>query len=192
MIVRLRVVTRRAMSWSFVLVSAVVPAQRASAQRVIGIIPDQRARVHTDSARMAAAMAMSARMRSPAGFALSRRKELGLSADQVAAFEALAPIEADSLRVRTQRIRLAMRRSTAARPAAAALALRSWSGPIDEAGIRAAACAQAQSQTELTIGTIRDRHAVGRLLTAAQRTAFDRLQGEAVMQALRGAPQSDK
>jgi len=183
MICRLPTVTRRVMSWSFVLVSMTVPLHVSAAQRVVGIIADQGVGALPDSTHLVAAMAASLRMRSPASFALSRKSELMLSAEQVAAVEARVPLELDSLRARTERLMLAMRKTTTS----SAMTLQSWTGPIDEAAIRAASCAQSQMQTDLAIGMLRDRHALGELLTPAQREAFDRLQSEAMMEALRGA-----
>ena len=58
MSVRLAIVTRRAMSWSFVLASLFLPAQRTAAQTVMGVISDQRIGTAPDSAHMAAVLAV--------------------------------------------------------------------------------------------------------------------------------------
>ena len=179
MSVRLPAVTRRAMSWSFVLVSLFLPSQRAAAQTAVGVISEQRVGQMPDSAQMSAAMAMSARMRSPARFALSMQKEIGLSAQQVAALEVLVRAQSDSESVRVLRMMQQMETTTRGKsPTAAMDGIATWTGPVDEAAIRAAACEQSKAQAEILIGMIRDRHAVGELLTTTQQEALDRLQGE--------------
>ena len=188
MILPLRAVTRRAMSWSFVLVSLFLPWQRAVAQTAVGIISEQRVGQMPDSAQMSAAMAMSARMRSPARFALSMQKEIGLSAQQVAALEVLVRAQSDSESVRV--LRMMQQRQTTPRgksPMAAMEGIATWTGPVDEAAIRAAACEQSKAQAEILIGMIRDRHAVGELLTTTQQEELDRLQRELMAGAFKSA-----
>lgn len=182
MSVHLPVVTRHAMSWSFVLVSLLLSGQRATAQRVA--IPD--------SAQMSAAMAVSARMRSPARFALSAQKEIGLSPQQVAALEVLARAESDSELARGQRMMQLLQTSTRGNsPMAGMEAIATWTGPVDEAAIRAAACEQSKAQAEILIGMIRDRHAVGALLTTAQQEALDRLQRDLMSGAFKNVPPNE-
>jgi len=167
------------MSWSFVLVSLFLPAQRAAAQTAVGIISEQRPGQMPDSAQMSAAMAMSARMRSPARFALSMQKEIGLSAQQVAALEVLLRAQSDSESVRVLRMMQQLQTSSRGRSPTAAMAeIATWTGPVDETAIRAAACEQSKAQAEILIGMIRDRHAVGELLTTTQQEELDRLQAE--------------
>lgn len=189
MILRLRVVTRRAMSWSFVLVSLFLPVQRAAAQRVVGIISEQRFGQMPDSAQMSAAMAMSARMRSPARFALSMQKEIGLSAQQVAALEVLVRAQADSESARVVRMMQQLQTARGTSPTAAMAEISTWTGPVDETAIRAAACEQSKAQAEILIGMIRDRHAVGELLTTTQQDELDRLQREMMAGAFKGVSQ---
>ena len=189
MSVRLLAVTRRAMVWSFVLMSLCLPGQRAAAQTAAGIISEQRPGQMPDSAQMSAAMAMSARMRSPARFALSMQKEIGLSAQQVAALEVLVRAQSDSESVRV--LRMMQQLETTARsksPTAAMEAISTWTGPVDETAIRAAACEQSKAQAEILIGMIRDRHAVGELLTTAQQEELDRIQREMMAGAFKRAP----
>lgn len=190
---RLGVVTRRAMSWSFVLVPLFVPVQRATAQRAVGIISEQRMGALPDSAQLAAGMAAAIRMQNPAGFALSAQKDLGLSPQQVAALEALLRTATDSQTARMMRMMKGL--ESAARDTAAVArmqALSSWTGPIDEAGIRASACEQSKMQAEMLIGMMRDRHAVGALLTATQQEALDQLQRDLMMKAYRKDAPNDK
>lgn len=177
--VSLPAVTRRVMSWSFVLVSLLLPAHRVAAQTVVGVISEQSVGPTPDSARMAAMMAAAQRMRSPAGFALSKQKELELTAQQVAALEVLVRAEADSQRTRTFRMMQQMQALSRDKAAVASMGARlTWTGPVDEAAIRASACEQSRMQAEVMIGMIRDRHAVGDLLTTTQRDTLDRLQHE--------------
>jgi hypothetical protein len=157
-------------------------AQSAGAQaRVIGVISDQR---FPDSTQMAAIAAMSQRMRSPAAFALANRSELGLSPEQVNYLEALVPKEIDSARVRNQRLMDAMQKQQAATLSTYKSGMSSWAGPIDEAAIRAAACESSKLQADLIIGGMRDRHAVGAMLSPEQHQMLDRLQSDAVMRAM--------
>lgn len=177
--VRPRAVTRRAMSWSFILMSLLLPAQRVDAQTVVGVISEQRMGAAPDSAHMAAVMAAAQRMRSPATFALSMQKELSLSAQQVASLEVLVRAESDSQATRTFRMMQQMQARSRDKAALAGMASRlTWTGPIDEAAIRASACEQSKMQAEIFIGMIQDRHAVGELLTTTQREELDRLQRE--------------
>ncbi len=188
MSVRLPVVTRRAMSWSLMLVSLFLPAQRAAAQTVVGVISEQKLGEPPDSAHMAAVMAALQRMRSPAGFALSMQKELSLSAQQVAALEVLVRAESDSQRTRMFRVMQQMRTLARDKSSIASMGTRpTWTGPIDEAAIRASACEQSKLQAEVLIGMIRDRHAVGELLTTTQQEELDRLQRELMAGASNGA-----
>jgi hypothetical protein len=159
----------------------VVPCARSDAQvKATGVISDH---MMPDSAQQMSAMAASMAMRSPASFALSRKQELGLSPEQVAAVEALVPIEADSMRARTGRMMESFAAAARKQPGGAARMV-SWTDPIDEAALRAAACEQSRSQADLQIGLIRDRHALGVLLTPDQQHQFDRLQSEMMARAL--------
>jgi hypothetical protein len=155
--------------------------------KVVGVISDQRM---PDSAQQVAALAAGMRMRAPAAFALSMKQEIGLTPEQVAAVEALVPIEADSQRVRMRRMLERNQERARERPGAVvatAQAMMSWTDPIDEAAIRASACEQSQAQSDLMIGMMRDRRALGVLLTPMQRHELDRLQGELMTRAFRSA-----
>lgn len=191
MSVRLPAVTRHAMSWSLLLVSLFLPLQRAAAQTAVGVISEQRVGQMPDSAQMSAAMATSARIRSPARFALSMQKEIGLSTQQVAALEVLVRAQSDSESVRV--LRMMQQLQTTSRgtsPTAAMEGIATWTGPVDEVAIRAAACEQSKAQAEILIGMIRDRHAVGELLTTIQQRELDRLQGELMAGAFKSAAPS--
>lgn len=173
------VVTRRAMSWSLVLVSLFLPGQLAAAQTAVGVIGEQRIAAAPDSAHMVAMMSAAQRLRSPAGFALSVQRELSLSSQQVAALEVLVRAESDSQRTRMFRMMQQMRAVSPDKSVQAGMASSlTWTGPIDEAAIRASACEQSKMQAEILIGMIRDRHAVGELLTTTQQKELDRIQAE--------------
>lgn len=188
MSVRLPAVTRRAMSWSLILASLLLSARGAGGQTAVGVISEQRVGQMPDSAQMSAVMGMSARIRSPASFALSMQKEIGLSAQQVAALEVLVRAQADSERVRMLRLMEQMQTTARAKSHTAAReGFATWTGPVDEAAIRAAACEQSKAQAEILIGMIRDRHAVGELLTTTQQEELDRLQGEMMAGAFKSA-----
>jgi hypothetical protein len=154
-----------------------MPLSSHAQGKAVGVIPDPRM---PDSAQQAAMFAVTARMRSPAAMALSVKEELKLSPEQVAAIEALVPIEADSGRVRMERMMASTRQSAKAPGWSTA-----WTGPIDEAAVRAAACEQARTTADMMIGMMRDRHALGVLLTPDQQQQFDRLQGQMMMRIMR-------
>jgi hypothetical protein len=163
-----------------VLAAALAIAMPLSSQaqgKAVGVIPD---RQMPDSAQQAAVLALGARMRSPAAVALSVKEELGLSPEQVAAIEALVKIEADSGRVRMERMM-----ASAKQNAKSGAALNEWTGPIDEAAVRAAACEQSRTTADMMIGMMRDRHALGALLREDQQHLFDRLQSEMMMHLMR-------
>ena len=190
MSVRLPVVTRRAMSWSLILVSLLLSARGAGGQTAVGVISEQRLGPAPDSAHVAAMMSAAQRMRSPARFALSMQKELSLSAQQVAALEVLVRAEADSQRTRMFRMMQQMQAVSPDKSQAGMASRLTWTGPIDEAAIRASACEQSKLQAEMLIGMIRDRHAVGELLTTTQQEELDRLQRELMAGASNGATQN--
>jgi hypothetical protein len=161
-----------------VLMAAPIAGAQA---RVTGVISDQRL---PDSTQMAAMAAVSQRMRSPAVFALANRSELGLSPEQVNYLEALVPKEADSARVRSQRMMDAIQKQQAAMSSTYKEGMSSWAGPIDEAAIRATACESSKLQADMVIGGMRDRHAVGAMLSPEQHQMLDRLQMQAITRAL--------
>jgi Spy/CpxP family protein refolding chaperone len=125
-------------------------------------------------------------MRTPAAFALANKGELALTREQVGYLEALVKIEVDSSRARMLRIAEGMPRRGPSSVVASAEAMMSWTGPVDEAGIRATACEQSKAQAELMIGMMRDRHAVGAVLTPAQQHQMDWLQAELMRKAVGG------
>lgn len=158
----------RAAALAFVLLLA---APGAGAQvKAGGVISDQRPGF-PDSTQMAAAVVSVSRLRSPAAMALSGRAELGLSPEQIGHLEALVILEADSSRARSARLVEAMQRRLPTRSSG-----WGWSGPIDEAAVRAEACEQSKLQADMVIGLMRDRHAVGAVLTPAQHATLDQLQ----------------
>jgi hypothetical protein len=167
------------------VLALLLPLSNAHAQaRAVGVIPDRQL---PDSAQQAAVLAMSMRLRSPASLALTMKQELGLKPEQVAAIEALARVEADSIRARMSRVMELGRQNTSNKRGAMVVGM-GWTDPIDEGAIRAAACEQARGQADILIGMMRDRHALGVLLTADQQHQFDELQGQMMVRAIR-APQ---
>ena len=61
----------------------------------------------------------------------------------------------------------------------------SWTGPVDESAIRTAMCEQSRASADMLIGMMRDRHALGVLLTPDQQHRFDALQGEMMVRAMK-------
>jgi Spy/CpxP family protein refolding chaperone len=168
---------RRMLTIALFATPMVVPGSRAGAQTAVGVIPDRRL---PESVRIAAAKEAMIRLRSPSAMALLVKQELMLSPKQVAAIEALVPVEAESVRVRTERASASARQN-----ALKARARAGWTGPIDEAAIRAEACEQSRASADMLIGAIRDRHALGRILTPDQQRQFDRLQPEMTRRLIR-------
>jgi hypothetical protein len=160
------------------------PLARANAQgTAVGVIGGQ----PSDSAHLAAAMAASQRMRSPASFALANRSELLLTPEQVSYLEALVKAEADSQGVRTKRMMDRLQEAAHATDLGPMREAMRWTGPVDEAAIRAAVCEQSKAQADLMIGMIQDRHAVGGVLTEPQQAMMDRLQVR-LMRSVLGQP----
>ena len=120
-------------------------------------------------------------MQSPATLALMMKQELGLGPKQVEAVEALARAERDSNQMWLSRV---MSGPESARSKERA-ARTSWTGPIDETKIRAAACEQARRQADLAIGIMRERHALGAVLSADQRRQYEQLQPQMVQRLMR-------
>jgi hypothetical protein len=118
------------------------------------------------------------RMLVPAQWVLSHKDDLKLTADQSKQFAALALAQTDSQKARMQRIE---RSGTVARGAAMGKTLQDWEGPVDEKGIRALSREQADFQADMMLGLIRDRRAVGKLLTAAQRAQLPALEQKDMM-----------
>jgi hypothetical protein len=154
-----------------------LPLSSSRAQgKAVGVIADQ---PMPDSAQQAAMLAISRRMQSPAAVALTMKQDLGLKPEQVAAIEALVPVEADSMRARMRRV-MELVQQNAQKNQGTGQGM-GWTDPIDEVVIRAAMCDQSRAQAEMVIGMMRDRHALGALLTVDQQHQFDELQGQIMM-----------
>ncbi|MEP6619558.1 MAG: hypothetical protein ABJE47_09590 [bacterium] len=163
----------RAMSssgWSAIMVTVVlaVPFGAVRAQTGRGTVSP------SDSAQLAQRRANAMKILSPARFALEKRTELALEAPQIAALQKLAVALDDSGSARRNRAQTA---AQARNPATSvtAKAAASWTGVIDEAGIRGDYCQQSEGQADAMIGLVRDRHMVGAVLTAAQRTRLEEI-----------------
>jgi hypothetical protein len=140
-----------------------------------------------DSAQMAAVMANSMRMLKPAVFVLDHKTELALSPEQVQFLEFLVGAERDSADVRQARMIAMMQDQLAKRPRPA-VSMSTWTGPIDEQQIRDEACQRSQAQSESIVGMMRDRHAVGAILTPAQVGQLTTLEQHDMMNAMRPKP----
>ena len=134
-----------------------------------------------DSAHVAAMMANALQMNKPAAFVLQHRSELTLSAAQVSTLEALVGAQRDSASVRQARI---IRQMLVNPPSSALVAAAGWSGDIDEAALRAAACRQSATQVELMLAAVGDRRAVAAVLTPAQVAQLPQLQTDAMLKVM--------
>ena len=141
----------------------VLPLSRACAQRSA-----------PDSAQLMQTITRGMRMLTPAKSVLERRVELQLSSDQIVALTKLVAAEQDSATARQQRVIAALGQQ--ATGPGGAVDLMAWDGPVDEAKMRAEACRNSAAQVESTIGMARDRHAVGAVLTPAQRATMQSLE----------------
>ena len=127
-----------------------------------------------DSALLVQRRANAVKILAPARFALEKKSELGLDATQVSALQRLAVALDDSASVRrTRGMKLMQSRNPNASVTAKSAA--SWTGAIDEAGIRGDYCQQSEYQADAMIGLVRDRHMVGAVLTPAQRTQLEQI-----------------
>jgi hypothetical protein len=136
-----------------------------------------------DSAQIAAVMANSMRMLTPAVFVLDHKTELALSPEQVQFLEFLVGAERDSAAVRQTRMMAMMQDQMAKRPRPS-VQLSTWTGPIDEQQIRDEACQQSKGQAESIVGMMRDRRAVSAVLTPAQVAQLTTLEGKDMMNAM--------
>jgi Spy/CpxP family protein refolding chaperone len=165
-------ISRRGVLAAAIVAACCVPHGSLRAQRVTGVISDQR----VDTAGMVARMAAALREHVPASVVLRHRNELRLTRAQVKSLEALVPAETEAGTARLHGTVTRMQAARADRSNVTTRAMQSWSGAIDEAGIRAEACRLSAMQAESLIEVARERRTVGALLTPAQRAALEQLQ----------------
>jgi Spy/CpxP family protein refolding chaperone len=139
-------------------------------------------RMPPTDAQMAAAAIGARKMSHPAELVLDFKKELNLRADQITELEKLVLAQRDSEMARLSR----------PNPFAGAsmrnpgtMAMVDWASPIDEKAIREFACEQSKATSEIMLNMIRDQHAVGAVLTEAQRTQIPMLQAKAMMSSMK-------
>jgi Spy/CpxP family protein refolding chaperone len=151
--------------------------------RVFGVIGGS----PRDSAMMTSAMTGAMRGGRPATLVLKHQAELGLSSKQIAQLQTL-----DSAQKNVAATRLLSRRS--AREAVMARYMQpysatngGWSGPVDEAAIRAQARDLAALQADATIEQLRERHAVGAILSPAQIAKMPELEAKDMREAIQSA-----
>ena len=126
-----------------------------------------------DSIQMNTILAGAMRRLKPAQFVLDHRAQLALTPEQVPYLESLVLAETDSERVRMGRQIAEMQKS--ATTARMTDAMR-WTGTIDEEAIRVISRRQAEQSAELQIQMVRDRHAVGAVLTPSQIATLKQLE----------------
>lgn len=136
------------------------------------------AQIHAQPARLSPAdsarRANAAKILSPAKFALEKKTDLGLDAGQVSALQRLAVALDDSSAARRNRTVKQMQSRNGVITVTAKSAA-SWTGIVDEAGIKADFCQQSEYQADAMIGLVRDRHMVGAILTPPQRTQLEQI-----------------
>ncbi|MEP6732720.1 MAG: hypothetical protein ABJE10_18900 [bacterium] len=163
---------------STVLAGLMLLASPMAAQKGVGIVG-----ATLDTAQRATMMVNALKWQFPAEFVLEHGAEFSLTPEQTGLIQHLVVAEHDSATARQATI-FARARAVAASSdshLAAIQLLSSWTGPVDDAAIRAAICEQATSQADFTIGVIRDRHAVADVLTQAQRALLSEIETNALM-----------
>ena len=138
-----------------------------------------------DPERMAALMANSQRTFRPASFVLSHKSELALTPEQVQFLEFRAKSEDDSIVVRQIRMVSALSRLMKKRESAGAQPTTGWVGSVNEQQLRDEACEHAGLSVEATLNLMRDRQAVGAILTATQIDQIQQLEMSDIMRALK-------
>jgi hypothetical protein len=121
-----------------------------------------------DSSQIVSMMANSMRLLKPAQFVLDHRTDLSLTPEQIGFLEFLVVAQRDSAAARQARMMAAIQATAAKKAPNATVNAMSWTGALDEQAIRGAACEQSATQAESMINLVRDRHAVGAILTPTQ------------------------
>jgi hypothetical protein len=135
-----------------------------------------------DSSQVAAMMANAMQMNKPASFILLHRAELALSEAQVSRLEALVIAQRDSMVARQARMAERMRTNP---PSAAMLAAGTWTGDVDERGVRESMCQSSVGQADMMLGIMRDRRAAAAVLTPVQAARLPQLEASDMLKALR-------
>lgn len=138
-----------------------------------------------DPARLAALMANSQRSIKPATYVLGHKTDLALTADQVRQLELLARSEEDSAIVRQIRLTAATARLSHNQQNTAYTRQSGWVGPINEKQLRDEACEHAAITVEYAIGMMRDRQAVGTILTGTQIDRLPELEASDALHAIK-------
>jgi hypothetical protein len=136
-------------------------------------------------AQMAAVVATSQRAMKPASFVLSHKTELTLTPDQVQRLDLLAHGEEDSIVVRQIRMSAAMTRLIQKRSDSNTDQSAGWVGPFNEQQLRNDACEQSGLQVDYMLNLLRDRQAVGNILTGSQIDRLQELEMSELMRVLR-------
>ena len=138
-----------------------------------------------DPERMAALMANSQRTFKPATFVLSHKSELALTPEQVQFLEFRAKSEDDSVAARQIRMGSALSSLMKKRESASTKPATGWVGAVNEQQIRDEACEQAGISAEAVLNLMRDRQAVGAILTPTQIAQIQQLEASDMMRALK-------
>jgi hypothetical protein len=138
-----------------------------------------------DPAQMASLFANSQRLMKPASYVLAHKTDLALTEDQVQRLETLARAQDDSVVVRQIRITSAMSQLIRKRQESGNVPDGGWVGSVNEKKLHDEACEQAGLTTEFAIGIMRDRLAVGSILTGTQIDRIPGLEAGDTMRAIR-------
>ena len=138
-----------------------------------------------DPERMTALMANSQRTFKPASFVLSHKSELALTPEQVDFLEFRAKSEDDSVAARQIRMGSALSSLMKKRESASTKPATGWVGSVNEQQIRDEACEQAGISVEAVLNLMRDRQAVGAILTPTQIAQIQQLEASDMMRALK-------
>ena len=158
-----------------------VPVAAQTTGRAIGTVGE----IQLDPERMAALMANSQRTLKPASFVLSHKSELALTPEQVQFLEFRAKLEDDSAAVRQIRMANAMAMLMKKHESTGTQPPTGWVGAIDERRLRDEACERAALSVDAMLDLMRDRQAVGTILTGAQIDQIQQLEVRDMIRALK-------
>jgi hypothetical protein len=149
------------------------------------VAPNPFAETKLDPKQLAAMIMNSQRTLKPASFVLGHKDEFALSPEQVKQIELLVRGEEDSVIVRQIRMNAAMSRQTEKRAESNVAPQNGWVGTINEKQLRDEACEASGIQVEFMVNLLRDRQAVGNILTARQIERIDEIEANEVLRAFK-------
>jgi len=149
------------------------------------VAPNPFAETKLDPQQLVAMFTNSQRTLKPASFVLGHKDELALTPEQVKQVELLVRGEEDSVIVRNIRRNAEMSRQAQKRVESNVAPQTGWVGTINEKKLRDEACETAGMQVDFMVNLLRDRQAVGNVLTARQIERIHEIEASEVMRAFK-------